>query len=73
MIISIAKNFEETLGFLPHDEAKRPIARFIARVSIYFGALRDGLAASHKYSALTRRGVPHDVAVHAVFEQHLKA
>jgi hypothetical protein len=72
-IMSIAKNFEETLGFLPHDEAKGLIARVIAQVGLYIGALRDGLAAAHKYSALTSRGVPHDAAVHAVFKQHLKA
>jgi hypothetical protein len=72
MIMSIAKNFEETLGFLPRDEAKSIVARVVAQVSLYVGAMRDGLAAAHKYSALTSRGVPHDVAVHAVFKQHLK-
>jgi hypothetical protein len=73
MIMSMARNFEEALGFLPHDEVKSPFARVIAQVAIYIGALRDGLAAAHKYSALTGRGVPHDVAVTAVFAQHLKA
>ena len=71
-MMSIARNFEESLGFLPHEQVKSPFARFIEPVAVYFGALRDGLAAAHKYSDLTGRGVPHDVAVNAVFEQHLK-
>ena len=71
--MSIAKNFEETLGFLPHDESKSPFARFAAQVAVYVRALRDGLAAAHTYSALTARGVPHDRAIKQVFERHLKA
>jgi hypothetical protein len=73
MMMSIAKNFEEALGFLPHEQTKGPVARFVALAGVCFGALRDGLAAAHKYGELTSRGVPHDVAVQKVFEQHLGA
>lgn len=70
--MSIARNFEEALGFLQPEDVKSPFARVIARGAVYCGAVRDGLAAAHKYSTLTGRGVPHDVAVNVVFQQHLK-
>ena len=69
--MSMIKNFDDALDFLPRNEQTSLLSRLAAEVAVYWSGLRDGLAAERMYYELSRRGVPHDLAVRTVFERHL--
>jgi hypothetical protein len=64
-------NYDDALDFLPRSERAGLFSRLAAEVAVYWSGLRDGLAAERMYDELSRRGVPHDLAVRKVFERHL--
>ena len=70
-VMSTIKNFDDALDFLPRSEHTRLLARLVAGLAIYWSGLSDGLAAERMYAELSRRGIPHDLAVKKVFERHL--
>jgi hypothetical protein len=53
------------------ESRELPGRRFFSGLTTYLSAIRDASAASHAYDELVRRGVPHEVAVERVFEDHL--
>ena len=71
--MSTIKSFDDALNFFPTAAGRPALARIGRFLQVYWGALRDGLAASRAYHELMRRGVPHDVAVHKIFNTHFGA
>ncbi len=47
-----------------------PVRRFLSGLATYLNAIREGNAAAYDYDRLLQRGVPHDEAVHRVFDEH---
>jgi len=45
------------------------VATLAAGLRLYWEAVRDGLAASRRYSELTARGVAHQAAVREIFAE----
>jgi hypothetical protein len=68
--MSITKSFHESHSL--HAASDR-LAGFGSALHLYWDAMREGLAAAGKYQELTARGVPHDVAVRRVFNEHFGA
>jgi hypothetical protein len=73
MIMSTIKSFDEALDFYPAKGSHSALSRLGHALSLYWRGLCDGLAAAGTYKDLTRRGVPHDKAVHQVFDEHFAA
>lgn len=71
--MSTIKSFDDALDFYPADDAHSILTRLGRTVRVYWHGLRDGLAAAGAYNELIRRGVPHDQAVHKVFDDHFHA
>ena len=69
--MSTIKNFDDALDFLPRSESASLLSRLAAEVAVFWSGLRDGLAAQRTYDELSRRGIPHDLAVRKAFERHL--
>jgi hypothetical protein len=61
----------DTAAHLSLQPRELPGRRFFSGITTYLSAIRDASAASHAYNELVRRGVPHDVAVERVFEEHM--
>jgi hypothetical protein len=47
-----------------------PGRSFLARLAIYWSAIREGGAACQAYNQLVLNGTPHDEAVQRVFKEH---
>lgn len=47
-----------------------PGRSFLARLAIYWSAIREGGAACHAYNQLVLNGTPHDEAVQRIFKEH---
>lgn len=71
--MSTIKSYDDALDFYPAEASNPILSRFGRAVRLYWRGLCDGLAAAGAYKELTRRGVPHDVAAHRVFDLHLDA
>jgi len=69
--MSTIKNFDDALDFLPRSERSSLLSRLAAEVAVFWSGLRDGLAAERTYDELSRRGVPHELAIREAFERHL--
>jgi hypothetical protein len=70
MIMSTIKSFDDALDFYPEKGSDSALSRLGRAVHLYWRGLCDGLAAAGTYKELIRRGVPHDEAVHKVFDEH---
>jgi hypothetical protein len=65
------KSFGHTWDVLP--STSHSLANFGRALRTYWGAFAEGLAAARAYNEMTRRGVPHAVAVKAIFNEHFDA
>ena len=61
---------EPTLDFLPARESKRRPQGLLNAIRNFFGSIREGLDAAHRYERLTGQGMPPQKAVEIVFREH---
>src|SRR5262245_52885554 len=73
MMMSTIKSFDEALDCFPGAGHRHTLTRFGKGLRTYWGALTEGLAAARRYHELTARGMPHDVAVQRIFNEHFHA
>ena len=67
---TIASLFHAVGGHAVSKREPRAVAASVAAAfRLYWEAVRDGLAASRRYSELTARGVPHQAAVREIFAE----
>jgi hypothetical protein len=71
--MSTTKSFDAALDFIPGAGHRHTLARFGKGLRTYWSALTEGLAAARNYHELTARGMPHDVAVRKIFNDHFRA
>ncbi len=71
--MSIINSLDDALDFYPVAGHRPLLVRLGGALRLYWDALGDALAAARSYHELTRRGVPHDVAVRQVFNEHFDA
>ena len=72
IMMSTMQSFVPSLGSAStwKSQGRSAVATFSGSVSLYWEALRDGLAASRRYQELMVRGVEHKVAVRQIFDEH---
>jgi hypothetical protein len=69
MSMTTIKSFDDALDYFPGPAGRRSfLSRFGSTIKIYWASLREGIAAARLYNDLTRRGVPHDMAVRQTFD-----
>ncbi len=66
--MATATSLNGTEHLEPHTSF--PARRFFSGLTTYLDAIREGSAAAYDYDRLLKRGVPHDEAVHRVFDEH---